>query len=800
MSTVDKLASAFEAMADGVLIADTRTGEVMVNAAARTMLGLRDEPLTTRLLSERTGFYPFDLIAADDGGPIREQVRIGDRTLHSIVSPLVEGGVTVGAVIVLRDLGGEGAAATESLPAVVHELRTPLASIAGALDIVRSGYAGELNDKQVRYVDMARDAATRIGHLVDRLVERRPGDDEALVVQRVPLAIGRLVRDVVSRYAEPARVKGVRLDVQTGDEDVTLTGDPDKLARVLGNLLSNSIKFAAVGGRVDVEVFGPPAVTDAVGVSVWNDGEPLPATERERIFASPTASGRRVIGTGLGLGSSRAIIEAHGGRIWVESSPAGTQFVFTLPAQARIDRPAAPPALGRVVAADAVRAVVVEDDPRAAYLIKGLLMAAGHQVTVAADADAALAAVRAESFSLAVVSAAVPDATALLAILEHDPDTRKLAVLVLAEAARHAELLAIGADECLERPVHPATFHDVCARLLVEAGRREARRILVVDDDASVRAICCEILQQAGYNVRDLGTPETAQAEARRFRPDLILLDVMMPVVDGFRTAERLRADSATGLTPIIFLSARGETADKVRAFRSGAEDYVVKPFDAVELVARVGKALARSTRELGASPTTQLPGADAVAAEIEARIAAGDMSAVCCYVDLDNFKAFNDYFGLARADAVIRQTGDLIREVVQRLGGPGDFIGHIAGDDFVMVVGGSRVDAVCGELIARFDRLIPLYYDREERRRGFIEGQDRWGVLRRFPLMTVSIAALGLTGMTSFGDVAAATATGKALAKAVPSSAYVRDGVRRLPTTLPPPLAPSDDPPRSTT
>ncbi len=793
MSTSAKLASAFAAMADGVLIADTRTGEVVVNAAARAMLGLGDEPLTTRVLTERIGFYPFDLVAADDGGPMREQVRIGARTLHSTVSPLIEGGATVGAVIVLRDLGDDRAEPGESSAAVAQELRTPLASVTGALDILRSGYAGELNDKQVRYVDMAREAATRIGHVLDRLLDRPPLDDDVVAIHRVPVAIGRLVRDVVTRYADAAKAKGVRLALQTGDEDVTLTGDPDKLARVLGNLLSNSIKFAAVGGRVDVEVFGPPVVSDAIGVSVWNDGEPLPAEERERIFTSPSAGGRRVAGTGLGLGSSRAIIEAHGGRIWVESSAAGTQFVFTLPAQARPERAPTAPPRGRVVAADAVRTLVVEDEPRAAYLMKGLLMAAGHQVTVAADADAALAAARAEGFALAVVSAGVPDATALLAILEHDPDTRKVAVLVLAEPARHLEFLAIGADECLERPVHPATFDDVCARLLVEAGRREARRILVVDDDTSVRAICVEILQQAGYNVRDLGAPELALTEARRFRPDLILLDVMMPVVDGFRTAERLRADSATGLTPIIFLSARGETADKVRAFRSGAEDYVVKPFDAVELVARVGKALARSTRELGASPTTQLPGADAVAADIERRIAAGDDDAVCCYVDLDNFKAFNDYFGLARADAVIRQTGDLMREVVQRLGGAGDFIGHIAGDDFVMVVDGSRVDAVCGELIARFDRLIPLYYDREERRRGFIEGQDRWGVLRRFPLMTVSIAALGLEGMSSFGDVAAATAAGKGLAKAVPSSAYVRDGIRRLPPILPPPV-PADE------
>src|SRR5205085_5662761 len=133
----------------------------------------------------------------------------------------------------------------------------------------------------------------------------------------------------------------------------------------------------------------------------------------------------------------------------------------------------------------------------------------------------------------------------------------------------------------------------------------------------------------------DVGSSDKALGEARRFRPDLVMLDVMMPIQDGFTTAERLRADPSTGMTPIIFLSAKGETADKVRAFRSGAEDYVVKPFDAVELVARVGKALARSTRELGASPTTQLPGADAIADEVERRIAAGDTTSVCCYLDL---------------------------------------------------------------------------------------------------------------------------------------------------------------------
>ena len=148
-----------------------------------------------------------------------------------------------------------------------------------------------------------------------------------------------------------------------------------------------------------------------------------------------------------------------------------------------------------------------------------------------------------------------------------------------------------------------------------------------------------------------------------------MLVDVMMPGIDGFTLAQMLRGDRETSLTPIIFLSARGQTADKVRAFKLGAEDYLVKPFDAAELVARVEKALARRD-ELGASPTTQLPGSQAIEAEIDRRLVARGGDFAFCYLDLDNLKAFNDYYGYAKADGVIRQTGDIVREVVARVGG----------------------------------------------------------------------------------------------------------------------------------
>ncbi|MBL0213619.1 MAG: response regulator [Myxococcales bacterium] len=780
------LRAAIEVMADGAIVADTRTGEVFVNRAAREMLGIpADAVVDTTYLKDTVGFYPFDLAAgSSDGQPIREEVRIGDRVLHSVVTPLRDGEDAVGAIVILRDLGDTADVSrrrAEFAQVMAHELRTPLTSIAGALDIVLSGYAGVLSDRQLRYVDMARQAATRMNQLVDQLLDLARAQAGSITVSTAPVQLDRLAREVIDRYRTAAATKQLTIVLGASAEDIAILGDPERLAQVLGNLVTNAIRFAPTGGVIDVQVFGPPLSEDAVGVSVHNSGDPIAPEDRERVFEPFSASSRRVGGTALGLSISRTIIEAHGGRIWVESSATGTKFVFTLPVSAKSDKTAQMPDLNegparRQKLGEGACALVIDDDPRRALLLKGLLMSLTERVLVANDVDDALSIARSEHPALAVIAGAMVDVLPLLAILEHDPDTAKTAVMVVGDAERRTDLLAAGADDLLEFPIQPAVFRDACLRL-VESGRREAPRVLVVDDDPSIRMICREVLELGGYQVRDAGNANAALAEARRFRPDMILMDVLMPGIDGYRTAEMIRADATIGMAPIMFLSARGDTADKVRAFRSGAEDYMVKPFDAAELLARVHKALDRQARELGASPTTQLPGADAIQGEIENRLEHGDQAAVACYLDLDNLKAFNDYYGYAKANAVIRQTGDVIRNVVTTAGGPGDFIGHIAGDDFVFVTSPERVDAVCKGICERFDQLIRLYYHPADRQKGYIETKDRFGVQRKFPIMSVSIAAISLARAKSYAGLAELAAVGKRTAKAIPGSIYVRDG-----------------------
>src|SRR5258708_39805939 len=171
MSTAleSRLLMAIEAMADGAIVADARSGEVAINAAARTMLDIPENvEVNTTYLKDVVGFYPFDLaVGAPEGQPVREEVRVGERVLHSVVTPLREDGQSVGAIVILRDLGENADVPrrrAEFAQGMSHELRTPLTSIAGALDIVLSGYPGPLRDPHLPHVATARHPPTRMTH------------------------------------------------------------------------------------------------------------------------------------------------------------------------------------------------------------------------------------------------------------------------------------------------------------------------------------------------------------------------------------------------------------------------------------------------------------------------------------------------------------------------------------------------------------------------------------------------------------------------------------------------------------
>jgi diguanylate cyclase (GGDEF)-like protein len=270
-----------------------------------------------------------------------------------------------------------------------------------------------------------------------------------------------------------------------------------------------------------------------------------------------------------------------------------------------------------------------------------------------------------------------------------------------------------------------------------DAGGGES--LLVVDDDPFIARLLEIELRAAGYDVRVASDGSLALSAAQERCPDLVLADVMMPNMDGFELTRRLRQDPRTASVSIIMLTARGLSADKLEGFAIGADDYIVKPFDTPELLARIRGVLRRSRDMRAQSPLTGLPGNVRIEEEIDGRVDQGIPFAIL-YADLDHFKAFNDHYGFMRGDQVIQSSARLFEEVSSDETGGAAFVGHVGGDDFVVVVDPGKAEAVAQAIVERFDREAPGLYDPDDRDRGYIEVTNRRGELQRFPVLTVSI------------------------------------------------------------
>ena len=224
--------------------------------------------------------------------------------------------------------------------------------------------------------------------------------------------------------------------------------------------------------------------------------------------------------------------------------------------------------------------------------------------------------------------------------------------------------------------------------------------LLVVDDDPFIARLLEIELKAAGYDVRVASDGEQALTAAQERPPQLVLADVMMPNMDGFELTRRLRQDPRTATVSVIMLTARGLSADKLEGFAIGADDYIVKPFDTPELLARIRGVLNRASDTRSLSPMTGLAGNIAIEDEIEGRVAAGDPFAVL-YVDLDRFKSYNDRYGFLRGDEAIRETARVIGEAAAQIVGAETFVGHAGGDDFVVVVPPEQATATAQQIVA---------------------------------------------------------------------------------------------------
>ena len=265
-------------------------------------------------------------------------------------------------------------------------------------------------------------------------------------------------------------------------------------------------------------------------------------------------------------------------------------------------------------------------------------------------------------------------------------------------------------------------------------------KILVADDEEHIRRILQFQLEKYGFEVRTAENGEVALEMVHRERPDLLILDLMMPKVDGFEVCRKLRANFQTAQIPIIMLTAKSDLSDKIKGLSDGANDYLIKPYSNEELILRVRNVLEWSEKQKNANPLTGFAGNKAIEKELQRRIENGESFAFL-YIDIDNFKAYNDYYGYHKGDEAIVFVADTITEAVESLGGPDDFVGHIGGDDFVVLTSVGRAEFVSRHVIDEFDKGSLFLMDEEDIRRGYLEIRNRLGEIKRVPLMSLTVA-----------------------------------------------------------
>lgn len=227
------------------------------------------------------------------------------------------------------------------------------------------------------------------------------------------------------------------------------------------------------------------------------------------------------------------------------------------------------------------------------------------------------------------------------------------------------------------------------------------RKILIADDDVAVHSVLNRLLAREGYRVLDAYDGGEVTTIALRETPDLIILDQMMPIKKGAEIYADLRSQYKTRMTPVIFLTGSSSQDDRIHGLSIGADDYLFKPFQVPELLARIDSVIKKSSAYLEANPLTQLPGNRAIEKRIMRCINEAHPFSVF-YADINDFKAYNDRYGFLEGDAVIQKTGEMLVGLAQA---HGHFVGHIGGDDFVVISESEDVESFARKITESFDR-----------------------------------------------------------------------------------------------
>jgi len=486
---------------------------------------------------------------------------------------------------------------TDLLANVSHELRTPLSAIRGYVEFMSDGNLGPVSAEQGRALSICLRNIDRLNKNINMLLDFSRMELGRVAINPAPFRVDLVLRQTLASLEADVRKKKVRLEPQIADPLPAVVGDRDRLVQVFENLVVNAIKFTPSGGRIWVTA-EPDVSGREVRIAVADSGIGIAGPERERIFTKfyqiEAGAARRFGGVGLGLAIVKSILDAHHVAIDVEDRPGGgTVFRFALPVAAgRVSHPELPAGEGPREP-HPVRILAIDDDADFLSYLVDALRGDGRDVVVASTADQGLALARSARPDLILLDVFLPDRDGfdVLQALKADPETRAIPTLLVTVVNEKAEGFRLGAHNYLMKPVEGAALVEAVETALARRDPSSAT-ILVVDDEPDVTSHLADMLSSRGYRTITAASGREALELAPRERPDLVILDVMMPGMTGWEVLRRLR-ESALADVPVIVLSARESPEDVAEGLRLGVRSYLGKTGGLDRLLAEIRAALA---------------------------------------------------------------------------------------------------------------------------------------------------------------------------------------------------------------
>jgi diguanylate cyclase (GGDEF)-like protein len=277
------------------------------------------------------------------------------------------------------------------------------------------------------------------------------------------------------------------------------------------------------------------------------------------------------------------------------------------------------------------------------------------------------------------------------------------------------------------------------------------KRLLIVEDDFDISNMLKIYFQGLGYSVDIAPRGSEALTKTRQNLPHLIVLDIMLPDIDGYEVCRTLRTNTRTSHIPVIFLTQKDERSDRLQGLELGVDDYITKPFDIEELKLRVQNAIARSERESLTDPRSGLPSGRLIEEQLRQIIRKNEW--VLMDIRINHFDSFNDAYGFVAGDDVLRFTSMLLNELLDKHGTPDDFIGHTGSENFIIITTEQVAPALKADIKAQFAEKVLTHYNFLDREQGFIAVQSDDGKIENIPLMSISIGAVS-PKMFQFADI----------------------------------------------